>query len=104
MMEKLKQKELHSSYYDFYKELLTEKQREYFELYILFDNSITEISEELSVSRSAVHDNVTRTIKLLSKYEEKLGLHHKSVIREVLLCELETDENREIIEKIRELE
>ncbi len=103
-MDKLKEKELNSSYYDFYKELLTNKQREYFELHVIFDNSISEISEELNVSRNAVHDNVTRTIKILNNYEEKLGLYKKSVNREKLLLEIETEENKKIIEKIRELE
>ncbi len=103
-MDKLKEKELHSSYYDFYKELLTDKQREYFELHVLLDNSISEISSDLNVSRNAVHDNVARTIKILINYEKKLELYRKSLDREKLLCKIETRENKDIINKIRELE
>ncbi len=103
-MDKLKEKELNSSYYDFYKELLTDKQREYFELHVILDNSISEISLDLSVSRSAVHDNVARTIKILANYEKKLQLYRKSLDREKLLSKIETNDNKDVINKIRELE
>ncbi len=103
-MDKLKEKELNSSYYDFYKELLTDKQREYFEMHVLLDNSISEISEILGVSRNAVHDNVSRTIKILMNYEKKLALYQKSLDRDELLSKLESNENSDIINKIRELD
>ncbi len=103
-MDKLKEKELNSSYYDFYKELLTNKQREYFELHVILDNSISEISADLNVSRNAVHDNVARTIKILANYENKLNLYRKSLEREKLLCKIETRANKDVIDKIRELE
>ncbi len=103
-MDKLKEKELNSSYFDFYKELLTDKQREYFELHVLLDNSIGEIALDLNVSRNAVHDNVARTIKILANYENKLELYRKSIEREKLLRQIETKDNKVVIDKIRELE
>lgn len=60
--------------YDFYGELLTEKQKQVFELHYQDDLSLTEIGEELSVSRQAVRDQLKRTEKILLDYEEKLGL------------------------------
>jgi len=58
--------------YDIYGELLTEKQKEYFEYYYLQDYSLSEISEILKVSRNAVHTQLKNVISHLDKYEEKL--------------------------------
>lgn len=63
--------------YDFYGELLTNKQKELFELYHLNDFSLNEISNEYKISRQAVLDSIKRSEKLLLKYEEKLSLIEK---------------------------
>ncbi len=47
------------------------------ELYFREDYSLAEISEELSITRNAVHDHIKRTIKILENYEEKLNLVEK---------------------------
>lgn len=60
--------------YDFYSVLLTEKQRQVFELYYFNDLSLNEIAEELDVTAQAVSDLLRRTAKLLENYEEKLSL------------------------------
>ncbi len=60
--------------YDFYGELLTEKQKQAFELHYQYDLSLSEIGIELSISRQAVRDMLKRTEKILWGYEEKLGL------------------------------
>ena len=57
--------------YDFYGELLTEKQKQVYELHYQNDLSLTEIGEELSISRQAVRDQLKRTEKILLDYEEK---------------------------------
>ena len=49
--------------YDFYGELLTEKQKQVYELHYQNDLSLTEIGEELSISRQAVRDQLKRTRK-----------------------------------------
>lgn len=61
--------------YDLYQALLTEKQKEYFESYYFDNFSITEISENLNVSRNAVHDQLKKTVKKLNDFEEKLKLN-----------------------------
>lgn len=60
--------------YDFYKNLLTEKQRDYMELYYQDDLSLSEIAEQYQVSRQAVFENIKRAEQLLEQYEASLQL------------------------------
>lgn len=60
--------------FDLYESLLTEKQKEVFQLYYHDDLSYQEIAEHLEISRAGVYDNLSRTLKLIEEYEEKLGL------------------------------
>jgi hypothetical protein len=60
--------------YDFYGELLTQKQKSVMELYYLNDLSLYEIAEQYSITRQAVLDMLKRTEKLLRQYESKLHL------------------------------
>jgi len=64
--------------YDYYKNLLTKKQKQYFELYFFEDLTYQEISENLSISRTAVFDSVSKTLKFLFNLEEKLKLKIKA--------------------------
>ena len=75
--------------YDVYKALLTNKQCEYMELYYHEDLSLSEIADEVGVSRNAVHDNIRRTEKLLLGYEEKLKIHEKDSKRQVIYDKIE---------------
>ena len=59
---------------DFYGPLLTEKQREYFDLHYNADYSLSEIAEETGISRQGVWDIITRAEETLRKTEEKTGL------------------------------
>lgn len=74
--------------YDFYHLLLTNKQKDYMELYYREDYSLSEIADESNVSRQAVYDNIKRTEQLLETYEEKLQLYSKFQQRQNLLTEL----------------
>ena len=65
--------------YDYYKELLTEKQQIYFEGYYFENESLQELSEEYDVSRNAIHKQVKETEEKLQEYENKLGLYHKRI-------------------------
>ena len=60
--------------FDIYGGLLTEKQRTSLGLYFYDDLSLSEISEELGVSRQAVHDLLKRVEQILERYETTLGV------------------------------
>lgn len=60
--------------YDFYGNLLTERQRECLELYYQHDLSLAEIAEDNGISRQGVYDLIKRAIMSLEKAEERLGL------------------------------
>lgn len=62
------------SLYDLYGSLLTEKQKKCMELYFYNDLSLSEVAEELEVSRQAVNDLLRRVEDLLEKYDAKLNL------------------------------
>ena len=59
--------------FDYYGELLTDRQRMCFDLRHNQDLSLAEIAEELNVSRQGVHDNLSRAEALLLNMEEKTG-------------------------------
>ena len=65
--------------YDFYGELLTSHQREIYEDIVLNDYSISEVAQELGISRQGVHDMVRRSSRLLEEYEAKLHLMERFV-------------------------
>ncbi len=60
--------------YDFYGQLLTEKQEKIFRRYYLEDLSLSEIATEEDVSRQSIHDAIKQAERKLTTYEEKLGL------------------------------
>ena len=62
-----------STLLDYYKNLLSDKQREYLINHFEEDLSLSEIAKNNNVSRQAVYDNIKRGIKLLKDYEERLG-------------------------------
>lgn len=66
--------------YDLYGELLNDKQQQYFEEYYFNNLSLGEISENLNISRNAVHKSLQSVEEKLQFYEEKLKLYKKSKI------------------------
>lgn len=64
--------------YNFYHSLLTKKQSRYLDLYYVEDFSLSEIAEQLQVSRQAVLDNLHRSVNLLESYEKELSLIQKT--------------------------
>ncbi len=66
-----------STLLDYYRNLLSDKQKEYLINHFEEDLSLTEIAKNNGVSRQAVYDNIKRGVKQLREYEEKLGFHKK---------------------------
>ena len=58
---------------DYYGNMLTDKQRDCFDMRYNQDLSLGEIALELGVSRQAVCDNLSRTEALLRRMEENIG-------------------------------
>ena len=90
--------------YDFYKELLTEKQRNYFEMYYVYDNSLGEIANDNNLSRNAIYDNIKKTCKILLDYESKLHLYEKSIKRNEIIDELENKYNDLLFEELKNID
>lgn len=59
--------------YDYYGGMLTEKQRDCFDMRYNQDLSLGEIADALGVSRQAVNDNLTRTEAALRRMEGNIG-------------------------------
>ncbi|MBR3897943.1 MAG: hypothetical protein IKJ43_01525 [Bacilli bacterium] len=71
--------------YDYYGELLTDKQREYFEDYYFNNYSLSEISENKGISRNAIHKTIKDTENKLMHFEKILKEYEKSnKIREII--------------------
>lgn len=75
--------------FDYYGDLLSEKQRETFKLYYLYDCSLNEIAETLSISKQGVSINLKRAEENLINFEAILKL-------------LKTDrENKVVLDKVK---
>ena len=59
--------------FDYYGELLTDKQRACLDLRYNQDLSLGEIAQELGISRQGVYDNLSRAEAMLKNMEEKTG-------------------------------
>ena len=95
--------------YDFYSPLLTDKQKDYLEMYYLEDYSLGEIANISNVSRQAIYDNIRRTEKVLESYEEKLHLYQKFNLRQELFTSLRSsianqDDEALMLQIIKQLE
>lgn len=60
--------------FDFYGELLTERQKEFFDLYYNEDLSLSEIAENNGISRQGVRDIIVRAESAMQEVEDKTGL------------------------------
>ncbi len=75
--------------YDYYGGMLTDKQKECFEMRYNDDLSFGEIAAAQGVSRQAVFDNLTRTEALLRRMEENIGCVKRDRIARKVLAEIE---------------
>ena len=60
--------------FDFYGEILTERQKEFYDLYYNEDLSLAEIAEHDGISRQGVRDVIVRAETIMTELEDKTGL------------------------------
>lgn len=60
--------------FDFYGEVLTPRQKEFFDLYYNEDLSLAEIAENYGISRQGVRDVIVRAEAIMTDLEDKTGL------------------------------
>ncbi len=89
----------YASLFDYYSDLFTDKQKEYFIDYYFNNLTLQEIAENNNISRNAVHKNIKDVIEKLDYYESKLNLYSNKKKIEKLIENID----KEIKEQIEEL-
>ena len=80
--------------YDFYGDMLTDRQKEFYDLYYNEDLSLAEIAENYNITRQGVRDVIVRAEGILEELEEKTGIIRRFKKMQSQLEEIEkyTDE------------
>ena len=86
--------------YDYYGELLSEIQREYFEAYYFDNLSLSEISENDGKSRNAIHKCIKSSSSKLYEYEDKLKLYEKGKKIEEVIDKINDNEIKEVLREL----
>lgn len=86
--------------YDIYGNLLTDKQKSYFEEYYFKNLSLSELGKKYGISRNAVHKQLKETIKRLENYESNLKLAKKNEMLEKIIKELSDDELKRKLQEV----
>lgn len=98
--------------YDFYGQLLTNRQRDAMQLYHEENLSLSEIAHEFSISRQGVHDALKNAEKALYEYEQKLGLVGKFAKTRAAVVQIdnrldmlikENNDNKDLINKLEDI-
>ena len=89
----------YSELFDYYGELFTDKQKEYFVDYYFNNLTLQEIAENSDVSKNAVHKSIKDITEKLDYYESKLNLYNNKKKIEKLIENID----KEIKDKIEEL-
>ena len=99
---------LRTMLFDFYGELLTEKQREYFDLHYNEDLSLAEIAALTGISRQGVWEIVRRAEAAMRAIDERTGLvakynERREAVRNIraLLTPLQGHEDEKVAEAAR---
>ena len=86
--------------YDIYGNLLTEKQRAYFEEYYFNNLSLSELACIYNISRNAIHRQLKETIKRLENYESILKLAKKNKILEDIINNVSDEELKRKLQEV----
>lgn len=77
--------------YDFYGDILTERQKEFYDLYYNEDLSLSEIAENSGITRQGVRDVIVRAEAILSDVEDKTGLIRRFHAMQKQLAQVQRD-------------
>ena len=102
MMDKLDDFLKYSVLFAYYVELFPKKKKQYLELYLEENSSLSEIAEQYGVTRQAVFDNIKKGVKKLDEYESKLRIFEKERELKKKLEYLKENFTKENLEKILE--
>ena len=87
--------------YDYYGNLFTLKQKQYFEEYYFNNLSLSEVSENYRLSRNAIHKQIKNIETKLLEYESKLKLYEKGLKLKQIIEQIDS----EVLKKqLKELE
>lgn len=81
--------------YDFYGDVLTERQKEFYDLYYNEDLSLAEIAENNGITRQGVRDVIVRAEGILTDLEDKTGLIKRFHAMRKQLQEIEQGRRRD---------
>lgn len=86
--------------YDIYGNLLTNKQKEYFEAYYFNNLSLSELANIYNISRNAIHKQLKETINKLENYESNLKLALKNEMLESIITEISDEEIKHKLQEV----
>lgn len=96
----MKEREYILALYEIYKELLSDREKDYFENYYYEDYNLQEIADNYEVSKSYVGKYINEIESKLKKFEKALKLHDKfNRIRSII----DEEENEVLKIKIEEI-
>lgn len=85
---------------DFYGALLTENQQEILDSYLNYNMQLTEISQNIGITRQAVLDTIKKASRKLENYEKKLGMLKKYLTQKDMIESFGENINKNKISKI----
>ena len=90
---------------DVYGNMLTTKQKETLEGYLLYDITLTELASLHNTSRQAIFDTIQKTIKSLTEFEKKLGVvaRNEKILQEIEKIDCSDEKTKYTLNKIKDL-
>ena len=79
--------------YDFYGDMLTDRQKEFYDLYYNEDLSLAEIAENYGITRQGVRDVIVRAEAVLTELEDKTGIIRRFHKMQEQFAQMETAAN-----------
>ena len=82
--------------FDFYGDMLTDRQKEFYDLYYNEDLSLGEIAENYNITRQGVRDVIVRAEAVLTELEDKTGLIKRFHTMQTHLLQLRLNAHEEL--------